>query len=143
MSEKSPREAERMEARRPRRIALAAVLCGAQGAVLAGVGALLLVFAVGGDSDDLGQAVAGGLTLLALAGIPLMAGHGLWRLRRWSRGPAVMAQLLGLPISFTLLGSGGAWVVAALALAGSVAVVLGSLLSPTATEALGVGPERA
>ncbi len=132
-----------MEADRPRRIALAAVLCGAQGAALAGVAVLLLVFAVGGESGDLAQAVAGGLTLLALAGLPLMAGHGLWRLRRWSRGPAVMTQLIGVPIAFTLLGSGGVWVVAALGLAGSVAVVLGCLLSPTATEALGVGPERA
>ncbi|MDT0265624.1 hypothetical protein RM844_04890 [Streptomyces sp. DSM 44915] len=143
MSEKSAREAERTDAVRPRRVAVAAAVCGAQGAVLAGVAAVMLVLAVGGEPGDRAQAVAGALTLLALAVVPLVAGHGLWRLRRWSRGPGVMAQLLALPIAFTLLGSGGAWVGAALPLAASALLVLGCLLSPTATEALGVGPGRA
>lgn len=119
------------------------MVCGAQGAVLAAVGLVILVLAVAGDPGDLAQAVAGAVTLLALAVLPLVAGHGLWRLRRWSRGPAVMAQLLALPIAVTLAGSGGGWVAAALPLVASALLVLGCLLSPTATEALGVGPRSA
>ncbi|SOD60825.1 hypothetical protein SAMN06297387_102286 [Streptomyces zhaozhouensis] len=124
-------------------MAVAAAVCGAQGAVLAAVGAVILVLAIVGDPGDLTQAIGGSVTLLALAVVPLVAGHGLWRLRRWSRGPGVMAQLLALPIAFTLLGSGGGWVLAALPLAASALLVLGCLLSPTATEALGVGPRSA
>ncbi|GAA3852096.1 hypothetical protein GCM10022227_06870 [Streptomyces sedi] len=124
-------------------MAVAAAVCGVQGAVLAAVGTVILVLAIVGDPGDLTQAIAGSVTLLALAVVPLVAGHGLWRLRRWSRGPGVMAQLLALPIAFTLLGSGGGWVLAALPLAASALLVLGCLLSPTATEALGVGPRSA
>ncbi|WP_097229689.1 hypothetical protein [Streptomyces zhaozhouensis] len=143
MSETSARDTERTDAERPRRVAVAAAVCGAQGAVLAAVGAVILVLAIVGDPGDLTQAIGGSVTLLALAVVPLVAGHGLWRLRRWSRGPGVMAQLLALPIAFTLLGSGGGWVLAALPLAASALLVLGCLLSPTATEALGVGPRSA
>ncbi|WP_199742273.1 hypothetical protein [Streptomyces triticirhizae] len=152
MSEKSARSpggtdgemaAAGKDAARPRRVAVAAVVCAAQGAVLVGVGLVILVLALTGDPGDPAQAVAGAVTLVALAVLPLVAGHGLWRLRRWSRGPGVMAQLLALPVAFTLLGSGGGWVAAALPLAASALLVLGCVLSPTATEALGVGPRSA
>ncbi|MEV1008131.1 hypothetical protein [Streptomyces sp. NPDC049881] len=128
---------------RPRRVGAAAVLCGVQGAVIAVLGAVMLVLTVTGDPGDRRQAVAGAVTALALGVLPLAAGHGLWRLRRWSRGPAVIVQLLGLPVAWTLLGSGGLWPVAAVALAASALAVLACLINPTATEALGIGPREA
>ena len=61
---------------------------------------------------------------MLLAVVPLAAGHGLWRLRSWSRGPAVITQLLMLPVAGTLATSGGAWPAAALGLGGSALAVL-------------------
>ncbi len=122
---------------------MAAALNAAQGLVLAALGLAMLADAVTGDPEDRAQAVTGALTLLALAALPLAAGRGLWLLRRWSRGPAVIMQLLALPIAFTLLGSGGLWPLAAVALAASALAVLACLMNPTATEALGIGPREA
>ncbi|WP_129842417.1 hypothetical protein [Streptomyces sp. RFCAC02] len=151
MSDKTERETSRSPenpaapaaAGRPRTVGAAALLCAAQGAVIAVLSVVMLILTLTGDTDDTGQAVAGGVTLLALAALPLAAGHGLWRLRRWSRGPAVIVQLLALPVAWTLLGSGGAWPLVAVALAVSAVAVLGCLLNPTATEALGIGVRAA
>jgi hypothetical protein len=148
VSQKSTEEAGRAAAadvaeRRPRRVAAAALLCAAQGAVVAGLGVVMLVLLVVGDPDDALQAATGGVTVLALAALPLAAGHGLWRLRRWSRGPAVIVQLLALPTAWTMLDAGGLWPVAAVGLAAVALAVLGCLINPTATEALGVGPREA
>lgn len=125
---------------RPRRVAVAAVLSAVQGLVAAGLGVFMLLLSTSGGADNLLQAVTGAVTVLALAALPLAAGHGLWRLRRWSRGPAVIVQLLLLPVVWTLGGSGGLWPVAAVALAGSALAVLACLVNPTATQALGIGP---
>ncbi|GAB2901570.1 hypothetical protein GCM10022245_41120 [Streptomyces mayteni] len=125
---------------RPRTVSVAALLCGLQGVVVAGLGVVLLALAVLDEPADMAQAVTGALTVSALAVLPLAAGHGLWRLRRWSRGPAVVMQLLALPVAFTLLGSGRLWPLAAAGLGVSAVAVLGCLVNPTATAALGVGP---
>ena len=122
---------------------MAALICALQGAVVAVLGGSMLVLAVVGEPDSLSQAVTGALTVLALAVLPLAAGHGLWRLRRWSRGPAVIVQLVSLPVAWTLCGSGRLWPLAGAALGLSALAVLGCLLNPTATEALGVGPRQA
>ncbi|WP_049571045.1 hypothetical protein [Streptomyces sp. SBT349] len=143
MSENTIEEAGEAAAARPRAVTVAAVLCGIQGAVAAGLGAVMLLLAVVGDPDDRTQAVTGAVTLLALAVLPLAAGHGLWRLRRWSRAPGVVVQLFALPIAYTLLGSGGPWPVAAVALAGTAVAVLGCLVNPASAQALGTGPRRA
>jgi hypothetical protein len=133
---------ERTATARPRRVSAAALLCGAQGLVVAGLGAVMAALAVFGDAEDVAQAATGGLTLVALAALPLAAGHGLWRLRRWSRGPAVITQVMAVPVAFTLLGGEGAWPAAGAALGLSAVAVLGCLVNPTATDALGIGPGR-
>ncbi|RKN40478.1 hypothetical protein [Streptomyces hoynatensis] len=143
MSESSTTSPGPEVAGRPRRVSAAALICAAQGAVIAVLGASMLVLAVVGDPDSVSQAVTGALTVLALAALPLAAGHGLWRLRRWSRGPAVIVQLISLPVAWTLFGSGALWPLAGAALALSALAVLGCLINPTATEALGVGPREA
>ncbi|TDC77311.1 hypothetical protein [Streptomyces hainanensis] len=131
---------------RPRTVSVAALLCGAQGVLVAVLGVVLLALAVFDEPEDMTRAVTGALTVSVLAVLPLAAGHGLWRLRRWSRGPAVVTQLLALPVAFTLLGSGRLWPLAAAGLGISAVAVLGCLVNPTATAALGVGqasPDRA
>ncbi|WP_174856269.1 hypothetical protein, partial [Streptomyces otsuchiensis] len=125
---------------RPARVALAAVLTGVEGLAIAGAGALMLLLTVTGEPDGLTQAVTGALTVLALAVLPLAAGHGLWRLRRWSRGPSVLTQILALPAAWYMFQTGGAWQLAAVPLAVAAVVILGCLMSPSAAEALGVTP---
>ena len=50
----------------------------------------------------------GGLTVLALAVLPLVAARGLLLRRSWSRGPALITQLMALPVAWTLLRAQGA-----------------------------------
>ncbi|WP_209314798.1 hypothetical protein, partial [Streptomyces bohaiensis] len=125
---------------RPTRITLAAALSGLQGAAIAAWGAVMLLLTFTGEPDGLVQALTGAVTVLALAVLPLAAGHGLWRLRRWSRGPAVLTQMLALPAAWYMVQTGGGWLLAAVPLAATAVVILGCLMSPAAAEALGVTP---
>ncbi|MGW7191720.1 hypothetical protein ACWGIP_21600, partial [Streptomyces sp. NPDC054838] len=72
----------------PGRLTVAAVFCALQGLALAGLGGYLLYAGAAGHVDSAQQAETGGLTLLALAALPLIAARGLRLGRRWSRGPA-------------------------------------------------------
>ncbi|GAA2602381.1 hypothetical protein [Streptomyces axinellae] len=127
-------------ATRPRRILAAAVLTGLEGLVVAGFGVVSLVLLVTGKPDDTVQAATLSVTVLALSALPLAAARGLWLLRRWSRGPAMIVQLLALPVAWQLVRSGGLLSAAAVALAVAAVAVLACLVNPTATKALGIGP---
>ncbi|WP_411101951.1 hypothetical protein [Streptomyces sp. cmx-4-9] len=144
MSEKQTPKAPAPEAARavalPRRLTAAAVVTALQGLALAGLGVHVLVEGLTGDPDSVRQAETGGITLLALAALPLVAARGLRLGRRWSRGPALITQLMALPVAWTLFRSGGAMTAAAVALALSAVAVGALLVNPTATEALGIGP---
>ncbi|MFF0726667.1 hypothetical protein [Streptomyces sp. NPDC004134] len=127
---------------RPPRVTVAAVLTAVEGIVIAALGGYELVLGIVGEPDSTRQAVFGGLTVLALAVLPLAAAHGLWRQRRWSRGPSMITQILALPVAFAMVSTGGAMLGLGLAL-GAVAVgTLVCVLSPSTAEALGVGPSR-
>lgn len=71
-----------------------------------------------------------GLLLLAVA-------RGVFRGRRWSRGPAVATQLILLPIAWSFRGGVTTWVSVALAVL-AIAVLIG-VLHPRST-AIFVGP---
>ncbi|WP_443057936.1 hypothetical protein [Streptomyces sp. KLMMK] len=127
---------------RPARLTAAAVLTGLEGVALAAAGISMLAMGLLGKPDSPQQAETGGLTVLALAVLPLVAARGLWLRRRWSRGPAMITQIMALPVAWTLYVAGGAMIAAAVAL---VLVALGALallVNPTATEALGIGPRE-
>ncbi|MFF7156174.1 hypothetical protein [Streptomyces sp. NPDC008139] len=86
-----------------------------------------------------GKAVLAGLLVLVLAGFPLGAAYGLRKARRWSRGPALIIQLLSLPIAWTLLHSDGGGFVAGGAVLGALALTCLVLLAhPATTDALGM-----
>lgn len=122
----------------PGRLTAAAALTALQGLALAGLGLYMLYVGIAGHPDSPQQAETGGVTLLALAALPLLAARGLRLGRRWSRGPALITQLMALPVAWTLWTAGGAMAVGAVAL-GLTAVAVGALLvNPTATEALGI-----
>ncbi|MCP3822876.1 hypothetical protein NLX86_33830 [Streptomyces sp. A3M-1-3] len=127
----------------PSRLTAAAALTALEGLALAAVGVYLLVMGLLGDPDSAQQAEMGGLTVIALAAIPLAAARGLRLRRRWSRGPALIMQLIAVPVVWTLVETGGVMIAAGVALGLVAAVVLALLVNPTATQALGIGPRDA
>ncbi|SEF86051.1 hypothetical protein SAMN05216223_102283 [Actinacidiphila yanglinensis] len=116
----------------PLRLTAAAAVAGVEGLAIAAWGVTMFFT---GDGKD----VLPGFLVLALAALPLLAAYGLRRARRWSRGPALIIQLISLPIAWTMLHSDGAGIVAGgavlavLALAGLVLLV-----HPATTDALGI-----
>ncbi|MFI9719210.1 hypothetical protein ACIHFE_06060 [Streptomyces sp. NPDC052396] len=127
---------------RPARLTGAAALTAVEGVALAGSGLYLLAMALLSKPDSLRQALTAGVTVLVLAALPLLAARGLWLLRRWSRGPAIITQLMALPVAWTFVNGGGALIAAGAALALVAVVTLVLLVNPTATEALGIGPRQ-
>jgi hypothetical protein len=128
---------------RPIRLTVAAALAAVEGAALAVFGACLLVMGLVGNPTSPQQAEMGGLTLLALAALPLAAARGLLLRRRWSRGPALIMQILAVPVAWTLVSTGGLWIAAGAVLGAMALAVLVLLVNPTATEALGIAPRDA
>ncbi|GAA1135651.1 MULTISPECIES: hypothetical protein [Streptomyces violaceusniger group] len=128
---------------RPARLTAAAVLAAAEGVVLLGFGVYVLIMGLAGDPESPQQAEMLGVTVLALALLPLLAARGLWLRRRWSRGPATITQLMALPVAWTLVQNGGGLIAAGVATAVAALAVLALLINPTATEALGIGPRDA
>lgn len=127
---------------RPRRLTAAAVLTGLEGLALAALGVYMLVDGLTGAPDSPQQAEMGGITLIVLALLPLLAARGLWLRRRWSRGPSLITQIVALPVAWTLINAGGALLAGGVVLGVVALLVLGLLINPTATEALGIGPRE-
>ncbi|MEW2633075.1 hypothetical protein AB0903_15815 [Streptomyces sp. NPDC048389] len=123
---------------RPPRLTAAAAVCAAEGLALIAGGVYMLVMGLMGRSDSASQAEMGGLTLMALGAIPLAAARGLLRLRGWSRGPAIITQLIALIPAWTLLRASGALIPLGLVLAAVAVTGLVLLVNPTTAEALGI-----
>ncbi|BBJ41056.1 hypothetical protein SSPO_037740 [Streptomyces antimycoticus] len=128
---------------RPTRLTVAAALAAAEGVVLLGFGVYVLIMGLTGDPESPQQAEMLGVTVVALALLPLLAARGLWLRRRWSRGPAMITQLMALPVAWTLVQNGGGLIAGGVATAIAALAVMALLINPTATEALGIGPRDA
>ncbi|MGW0881066.1 hypothetical protein [Streptomyces sp. NPDC002671] len=128
---------------RPRRLTYAAVLAALEGvAVLAG-GLWVFVLGLVGKPDDRQQAVTLGITLVVLALLPLLAARGLLLRRGWSRGPALITQLMALGVAYYLLKGDGAAIPAGIVIGAVAATGLVLLMSPATAQALGIkGPGR-
>lgn len=126
---------------RPRRLTYAALLAALEGLALVVGGVWILVLGLTGHPDDRQQAVTGGITLVVLALLPLLAARGLLGCRSWSRGPAVITQLLALPVAYNLLQADSMAIPAGIALAVVAVTSLVLLVNPETTRALGIrGP---
>jgi len=129
---------------RPRRLTYAAALAALEGLALVVGGAWMLVEGLAGDPDDRQSAVTGGVTLIVLALLPLLAARGLLSRRSWSRGPAVITQIMALPVAYNLLQADSVAIPAGIALAVVAVAALILLINPATTQALGIrGPGRA
>ncbi|MER7372087.1 hypothetical protein [Streptomyces lanatus] len=141
--EQNPATPETTEPR-PRRLTYAASLTALEGAALAVGGVWVLVMGLAGDPDDRQQAVTLGVTLVALALLPLLAARGLFARRSWSRGPSVITQILALPVAYSLLQADSIAIPAGIAIAAAAIATLVLLVNPATTEALGIrGPGSA
>ncbi|MDH6516591.1 hypothetical protein M2163_006430 [Streptomyces sp. SAI-135] len=129
---------------RPRRLTYAAALTALEGLALVVGGVWMLVEGLAGDPDDRQSAVTGGITLIVLALLPLLAARGLLARRSWSRGPAVITQIMALPVAYNLLQADSVAIPAGIALAVVAVAALILLINPATTQALGIrGPGRA
>ncbi|GAP47283.1 hypothetical protein [Streptomyces azureus] len=126
---------------RPRRLTYAALLAALEGLALVVGGVWMLVLGLTGEPDNRQQAVTGGVTLVVLALLPLLAARGLLGRRSWSRGPAVITQIMALPVAYNLLQADSMAIPAGIALAVVAVAALVLLMNPETTRALGIrGP---
>ncbi len=98
----------------------------------------MLLHALTGTSEGLTGAATGAVTLVALGLIPLAAARGLWMRRSWSRGPAVITQILALPVAWQMLQANSVMIPAGIALGVLAVTGLVLLVNPATTEALGI-----
>ncbi|MEV4950322.1 hypothetical protein [Streptomyces sp. NPDC053755] len=124
---------------RPARLTAAAAVAAIEALALVAGGLYVLVTGITGDPDSLTQAVTGGATLVALGLIPGLAARGLLLRRGWSRGPAIITQIMALPVAWQLLQADSAMIPAGIALAVLAVTGLVLLVSPATTEALEIG----
>ncbi|MGW6390740.1 hypothetical protein ACWFR1_09560 [Streptomyces sp. NPDC055103] len=123
---------------RPTRLAAAAAVAGIEALGLLAGGVYMLVNALTDGSGDLTGALTGAVTLVALGLIPLAAARGLWRCRSWSRGPAVITQILALPVAWQMLQANSALIPVGVVLGALAVTGLVLLVNPATTEALGI-----
>jgi hypothetical protein len=129
---------------RPGRLTAAAALAALEGVALLVGGGAMFVLGLTGDSDDMSTGVTGGITLVALALLPLIAARGLLLRRSWSRGPAVITQIMALPVAYNLLRADSVAIPAGIVLAVVAVAALVLLINPATTQALDIqGPGRA
>ncbi|MFJ6946705.1 hypothetical protein ACISU4_18980 [Streptomyces wuyuanensis] len=137
-AEQTPETVPGAPAKRPGRLTAAAGLCGLEALALFAGGIYMLVSGLTGAPESTSQAETGGVTLIALGVIPLLAARGLLLRRSWSRGPAIVTQIMALPVAWTLLRSSGALIPAGIVLAVVAVTSLALLLNARTTEALGI-----
>jgi len=120
--------------RRPVTIVVAAISLALEALIALGYAALEI------GQVRMSRAVVGvGVTILmAFFGLLLLfVARGVFRGKRWSRGPAVATQLILLPLALSFAGGGTTWV--SVGLAGLAIAVLVGVLHPRST-AVFVGP---
>ena len=85
-----------------------------------------------GASSAVGITAFAGLFALLLAALA----WALWRRRAWARGPAIVLELLMLPIGYSMISTGLVWLGIPVMLLGICGA--GALLAPATRAALGL-----
>lgn len=137
----TPQAADDEAGPRPRRLTAAAALAALEGVALVVLGVTMIALGLSGGPDDRQSAVTGGVTVIVLALLPLLAARGLLARRSWSRGPALVTQILALPVAYQLLQADSMAIPAGIALAVVAVAALVLLVNVETTRALGIrGP---
>lgn len=79
-------------------------------AAIAGLLVYLIYVDLTAPAESLSGAIGVTLYLAVLAALLAFLTWSLWRRRRWARGPAVVLNLLLLPIGYSLVAGGSAWI---------------------------------
>jgi len=118
---------------RPSAVGVAAALVGLEGAALALIGAAYGVAGLVADPFDRTATLLEAAMALIVGVLLLLVARGLSRTAGWARSPAVVAQLLALPVGVGLV-QGRVWWAAVPVLALAVGVLY-ALATPTARAA--------
>ncbi|WP_037899678.1 hypothetical protein [Streptomyces sp. NRRL S-350] len=121
---------------RPASLALGAAITALEGAALAVVGVWDMVAALSGQSKQLALNEFGGLVIVLLGVLPVLAARALLKERRWGRSPAVLTNSICLPVAYYMVENGGAMIAAGVLVGVLGLVGIGALLSPKSTAAL-------
>jgi hypothetical protein len=124
----------------PSAIRLAGVLVGLQGLAGIGVAVAILVRAVAADALS-GYLLGEIGFFLVVGGGVLAAGVGLFGGHRWARSPAIVTQLLLLPVVYSLLGPSRQLLLGVLAGVYVVATFLLLISERSRRWSMGLGPE--
>ncbi|MFD7640228.1 hypothetical protein ACFV4P_06225 [Kitasatospora sp. NPDC059795] len=121
---------------RPVPLLVGAGITALEGAAMAGWGIYDLISGFAGSGADFGRTEMGGIVLLLMGLLPLMAGRALLRGQKWGRSPAVLTNSICLPVAYYMWQSGGGMVAvgAAIGVVGLIGIV--SLLNPRVTAVL-------
>jgi hypothetical protein len=113
----------------PRVLLAVAGLVALQGLGLVGVTVFYVLETLVATASDVGRALVSALlTLIGGAGL-LLVGRGLARRGRWARSPALVINLIAVPVAIGLL-QGGRWYVGVPLLLWAAAVVVLLFSSP-------------
>jgi hypothetical protein len=115
----------------PRSIVVAAALTFGEAVVLAGLAVAELVTLDGGR---LGLGVTNAVFFALYASGLAFCARGLLKLRRWTRSPLVMTQIIQLGVAWSFYGHDTVWL--AMVLAVVAVAVLAIMLAPTTTTLL-------
>ncbi|KQV23782.1 MULTISPECIES: hypothetical protein [unclassified Kitasatospora] len=121
---------------RPTALLVGAAITALQGTALAGWGLYDIVAGFLWDAPAQGRSELGGVILLLMGALPILAGRALLKARRWGRSPAVLTNSICLPVAYYMWQNGGAMQAAGVAVGLLGLVGIGSLLTPKVTEAL-------
>ncbi|MGH3448476.1 MAG: hypothetical protein ACRDQA_11250 [Nocardioidaceae bacterium] len=114
-----------------RNIPVAATVCLLEALVVAGMAVAELVHV---DADHPSVAITTAVFFMLYAVGLGFSASALLRLKSWSRGPVVLAQLIELGVAWSFKGNDTTWV--SIVLAVPALVVLGVMFSPSTTKAL-------
>ncbi|MEU6235577.1 hypothetical protein [Kitasatospora sp. NPDC047058] len=121
---------------RPASLTVGAAITALEGAALAVVGVWDMVAALSGQSKQLALNEFGGLVILLLGVLPVLAARALLKGRRWGRSPAVLTNSICLPVAYYMWQSGGVMAAVGTAVGLLGVTGIGALLSPKSTAAL-------
>jgi hypothetical protein len=118
---------------RPSAVRVAAALVAVEGAALALIGPAYGVAGLVGDPFDRTATLLEAAMALTAGVLLLLVARGLSRTAGWARSPAVVAQLLALPVGVGLVQGRVYW--AAVPVLALAVAVLYALATPSAREA--------